>query len=97
MSAQWKAGDLVVIEHAGYKITKRVTFVRDNADGSTSYTMVDPGVVTRDELLAKLRQISLDNRHDPEAAHSQADRAIVDYIGDPVIAAAHALTAQWCA
>lgn len=54
--------------------------------------------MTKARLLATLQEIRVDFAHDGEAAHSNADDALLSYIGDEQITAAYrAASPGWCA
>jgi hypothetical protein len=54
--------------------------------------------MTRDELLAKLRELgNEDDARDPEADHARADDLLLEYINDPEIAEAFNAFDKWYA
>lgn len=55
----------------------------------------EPEQETRQELLARLRECEANE--DTEIAHTNADRALLDFIGDSEIAAAYEAVGKWYA
>lgn len=57
--------------------------------------------MTREELIAKLRQLVDDersvDRYDPERIHSEADSALLAYIADPQVTWLYEVLTRWCA
>jgi hypothetical protein len=53
--------------------------------------------MSRDDLLAKLREcIDMDNV-DPEMAHSVADNALMEFLNDDEVTALYYSLTRWCA
>jgi hypothetical protein len=53
--------------------------------------------MTKEELLEKLEQCAELDKRDPEAAHSDADELLIDYIDDPEIKEAYESFGKWYA
>ena len=53
--------------------------------------------MTRDELLAKLKELRELNVKDPEVSHARADEALLAYISDEEIARAFCDLERWYA
>jgi hypothetical protein len=59
------------------------------------YGEVDTATLTRDELLVRLRAIPEKHDSDCEAAHMDADAALLGFINDPEIAEAWDTICKW--
>ena len=53
--------------------------------------------MTREELVQELRRCAELANHSKERAHKAADRALLEFIGDDVIAAAYDEVRKWYA
>lgn len=53
--------------------------------------------MTKQELIAKLKQIAHEHEGDPEVAHIEADNALLKYINDIEIGAAYDAIGKWYA
>ena len=53
--------------------------------------------MTKKQLLEKLKDIDNSGNHDPEAAHYEADCALLGYIGDKEVAKAYDKIKKWYA